>query len=549
MNKRFLLKLFLCVGLVISVALVLPHLDVRASSPLTITHTSKDDFVGGNLSDTLDIDTTPGKMKLTQDKHTYVSDLEAGFSPEEDVVLSDQVLSLGFDYGYDINRNTTPGLGSDTVYHSFLDPSNGYLYISTHAGGVAGGVTVIDTNSNTLVARYDSNSIPEMDNNTASTATHSFLDVSSGYLYISVQYNGLFVIDTETHTLVTRYYTGSTPALAHDNVRHSFMDPDTSYLYVSTNGGGLSVIDTNTDTLVTRYHTGSTPALADNSVYHSFLDSDTGHLYASTFNGLSVIDTNTDTLVTRYHTGSTPALASNRVRHSFLDSSNGYLYISMGGLYGGGGLSVIDTISNTLVTRYHAGSTPAIHSGVEHSFLDNSNGYLYISTGGSGNNGGLSVIDTTNNTLVARYDTDSIPALGNDLVYHSFLDSETGYLYVGAYHGGLSVIKTDPVYHQEGEYFSENIFLNQPWQGISVGKIIEDYGEVNVRYKTGHAVTAWFDGFEDADSYAGNYYGWGGHFIILWPKMVLLSCRTQITSGVGLHGLTLENQKIVYPPG
>ncbi len=229
---------------------------------------------------------------------------------------------------------------------------------------------------------------------------------------------------------------------------------------VSENGGGEVVINQGWS-----YAMETDPAVGNNHVYHSFLDETNNLLYASTYGGgLSVINTQgtvspaDDTLVTTYTTSSTPAIGDNYVYHSFLNETNNLLYVSTSG----GGLSVINTqgtvspADDTLVTTYTTSSTPAIGNNyVHHSFLDETNNLLYAST-----SGGLSVINTqgtvspADDTLVTTYTTSSTPAIGNNYVHHSFLDETNNLLYVSTYSGGLSVINLSS-YSASGTYLKD----------------------------------------------------------------------------------------------
>ena len=373
--------------------------------------------------------------------------------------------------GYAYTTETSPGLVSGTVQHTFL--SNDLLYVSTYGGGLS----VIDTKSTT---------------------------------------------DPGDDTLITRYHTGSTPALATNYVLHSFLNND--LLYITTYAGGLSVINTQgtvtaaDDTLVTRYHTGSTPALASNNAQHTFLDNNL--LYVSTYGGgVSVINTQgtvtaaDDTLVTRYHTGSTPALASNNIVNSSF--ANNLLYVSTWG----GGLSVINTqgtvtaADDTLVTRYHTGSTPALaDDDVFHTFLNNN--LLYISTWG-----GLSVINTqgtvsaADDTLVTRYHADGNPALSNDTndLYHTFLDNNL--LYISTAGGGLSVISAAGTYQPTGTYISNPRPIGvTPTTTLSVDATVSSGQNVLLSYRTGSSDSVWRDDFDTIDNYTLDPYGYGSSY-------------------------------------
>ena len=435
---------------------------------------------------------------------------------------------VGINQGWVYGVNTLPALESSFVQHSFID--NNLLYVSTYGGlSVINTEGTVDPVDDTLVTRYYTGSTPALGND---TVYHSFLD--NNLLYVSTN-GGLSVINTEgtvdpgDDTLVTTYTTGSTPALAHNDVENSFLDPITHLLYVSTYGGGLSVINTEgtvdpvDDTLVTRYYTGSTPALGNDTVYHTFLDSNL--LYVSTqAGGLSVINTEgtvdpgDDTLVTTYNTASTPALADNHVQYSYIDSTTHLLYASTNG-----GLSVINTegtvdpVDDTLVTRYYTGSTPALGSEiVYHSFLDNN--LLYVSTWG----GGLSVINTegtvdpVDDTLVTRYHVKSVPALSGNSVYHSFLDPTTDLLYVNVYYGsGLSVINLNDEYNAEGEFFgSAKRITETPTTTLTWNGDIPEDTAVSLQYRTGTSDAVYFNDFDDnlTTEYAGDYYGWGNVF-------------------------------------
>jgi N-acetylneuraminic acid mutarotase len=254
---------------------------------------------------------------------------------------------------------------------------------------------------------------------------------------------------------VFNYNIYSTPAIGYSDVDYSVLEGN-KYLYVSTYGGGLSVIDTkgtaspSDDTLVITYSTASIPAIAGNRVWHSWLDTTNNLLYVSTSGGLSVINTQgtaitaDDTLVITYSTASTPAIANNLVFHSWLDTANNLLYVSTGG-----GLSVINTkgtatiSDDTLAITYSTASIPAIaNNNVQRSWLDTANNLLYVSTGG-----GLSVINThgtattSDDTLWKNYTTTPTPAIASNNVFHSWLDSTSNLLYVST-DGGLSVIDT-----------------------------------------------------------------------------------------------------------
>ncbi|MEA3323139.1 MAG: SBBP repeat-containing protein [Patescibacteria group bacterium] len=146
-----------------------------------------------------------------------------------------------------------------------------------------------------------------------------------------------------------------------------------------------------------------------------------------------------------YTSETSPGSISDSIIHSFVDINNKLIYIST---YSG--LSVINTqgtidpSDDTLVTTYNTTSTPAIaNNRVYHSFLDTANNLIYISTV----DGGLSVINTqgtidpSDDTLVTTYNTTSTPAIAGNIVFYSSLDANHNILYVGT-RDGLSVINT-----------------------------------------------------------------------------------------------------------
>lgn len=476
--------------MLVGTVVILPRLDIRANSPFNITHTSQEDFAGGSVSETLDIDVSPGEVRLRQDKYTEDSNLEDGYSPAVDATVSENSISINKEYAY--STLSDPALASNNVIHSFLDPISGYLYVSTNEGGLS----VIDSEANTLVTRYHTGSTPALASNSVS---HSFLDPTTGYLYVSTN-EGLSVIDTEANTLVMQYHGSSTPALRSDNVVHSFLDPITGYLYVSCGGGGsiggLSVINTNTNTLVTDYHTGSIPALTNNNTRHSFIDPVTEYLYVSMLGsngGVIVIDVNTNTLVTRYHTGSAPVLISDLVSSSFLDPVSSYLYV-----HTWSGMSVINTETNALITHYNLDSTPALLAdSANDSFLDPVTGYLYVAT-----YNGISVINTETNTLVAHNHPGF--AKGSE---HLFIDSDTSSLYTST-GDGVGIISLSNQYNLSGRYIALPLLLSQPWHNVSWEEVIGDYGEVSLQYRTGYQDSVWIDQFATAENHVEDPYDW-----------------------------------------
>ena len=428
--------------------------------------------------------------------------------------------------GIEINQGYAypQGLDPGGSYSSFLD--NNLLYLSTNEGvWVINTQGTVDPNDDVLVVVYDTSSTPAL---AADTIYSSVL--YANLLYISTLNGGLSVINTQgtvdpgDDTLVTRYHTGSTPALASNRVLQTQLIDN--LLYIVTYGG-LSVIDTQgtvdstDDTLVTRYHTGSTPALASNQLRDVQIIE--GILYISTRGGgLSVINTQgtvdptDDTLVTRYYTGSTPALLDDRLESSSLVGN--LLYIASD--YNGG-LAVIDTKgtldpSDDTSEIYTSSSSPISFSfntsifpnSVTFSQYDTDDGYLYIAHYGAG----LYVVDTkmtntnADNTLVTHYYKDSNPSITSGILTRFFRAND--HLYISSYDSGLNVITPD-LFRSAGSFES----LAQPISTTPTTTIVMDSTVISgqsadLSYRSGATEAVWRDDFNSSSSYAGDLYGW-----------------------------------------
>lgn len=486
--------------MLVGMVVILPRLDIRANSSFTITHTTQEDFAGGSVSETLDIDVSPGEVRLKQDTNTLESELDEGYSPMNNTVVSEEQIMLNQGFTYNFSFSHLLGAG---VTLSFRDLDTGYLYVGTWNDGLV----VIDTNTNSVVTRYDTASTPALTDNSIDQAS-----INDGLLYISTYNNGLHVIDTKQTVdpsddiLVVRYSTSSSPTLptgpgTPNWVRHAFLDNQNNLLYISTHsyGAGVAVIDTNgtvtaaDDVLVKTYNQTTIPGSFIWYSEHTFLDSETGYLYVSS-DGVSVIDTNTDTLVTRYAVGHTS--------HSFLDSDTGYLYMSTNE-----GLIVIDVNSSAeIINYYYTGSDPALRSDlVKQSFVDPNTGYLYIAT-----TKGLSVIDTGTNTLVTHYNKDSLPALTNTGISHIFYDTVTNHMYLSG-EEGLDVIDITGNYSAVGSYYSSPYRISEiPSDTLKWAPLD---GNISLQYRVGEQNTVWMEDFDGGiGSYIGDSYDWGGSF-------------------------------------
>jgi|GEM_PF-3677253 len=526
-------------------------LAIKARASSRIVQTATEDFSKGTIDSSLENDTSEGKLKLKQNTDTHEDTKEEDFNEGE---LSNTQTFIGEDEGFKLDGSasyfsssyTTPKIANNTVYSAFLDSVHNLLYVNTNSGlSVINTQGTIATDDDTLVMTYSATSNPAIGDNYAYSA---FLDSAHNLLYVNNSV-GVSVINTQgtvsaaDDTLVTTYSTTSNPAIASDWANHAFLDSAHNLLYVSTGigdgSGGLSVINTqgtvnpDDDTLVTTYSSTSSPAIGTNgesTVNHAFLDSAHNLLYVSTGagigGGLSVINTqgtvnpDDDTLVTTYSSTSSPAIVDNQVNHAFLDSAHNLLYVSTGNLLGG--LSVINTQGtvnpddDTLVTTYSSTSSPAIAtSQARNAFLDSAHNLLYVSTRNK-----LSVINTqgtvttNDDTLVINYSTTSDPAIGNNWVNHSFLDSAHNLLYVSTA-GGLSVVATEETesYSSSGTYTSPILDLDHLYNLLSWEEEKNDNNNVSVETRTGHGEDVWSDNFNDNNTAnVGNLYSQPNEF-------------------------------------
>jgi hypothetical protein len=398
-------------------------------------------------------------------------------------------------------------------------------------------------------------------------------------LYISTYNAGLSVINTQgtvsaaDDTLVTRYHTGSSPALA-DDILYGKVVLAGNLLYIPTQAG-LSVINTQgtvsaaDDTLVTRYHTGSTPALQDNRMYGVSVQGNLIYAYyGQNGGGLSVIDTAgtldpvDDTLVTRYRAGGTPDLVGSvsRVMDTFFLGNLIYISTYAGGVYVVDTQGTLSAADDTIHTRYYSGSTPALTPlFVRNSFVEND--LLYITT-----NDGLTVINTqgtlsaADDTLVNRYYGDGTPQLINDYLYETIVDGdlirvagndsittintqgtlsaaddtiESTYgsrtpfriagspgatsifknndaIYLGA---GLAAVLTFGEYTQTGVYYSNPLVASaSDNSAFMVNATTSEDQSVTAFYRAGSTDAAWEDEFDTAGSFAGDSYSFGESF-------------------------------------
>ena len=196
------------------------------------------------------------------------------------------------------------------------------------------------------------------------------------------------------------------------------------------------------------------------------------------------------------------------------------------------GYSPVDSFSQSAVSEENGGeiiinqgytytpsTSPAIGSNyVLHSFLDSARNLLYVSTPG-----GLTVLNTqgtadpADDTLVKTYTTSTTPAIANNYVEHSFLDSARNLLYVSTYYGygGLTAINLDEHYNSSGIYVSQPVSPSSvPHNSVFWEENKTGGQNISVQTRTGDSDAVWMDEFDDGDTseYAGDYYEWDNPF-------------------------------------
>nr|MBP9752175.1 hypothetical protein [Candidatus Moranbacteria bacterium] len=538
----------------LSFSLLFPFPFFPAFAVSSHTWNTEDEFSTGTVSNTSIAQST--------------GDITLGHLPGSVIDGGEVLLGQSWKYG----TSSIPAIGSNDVYHFFLDSSTHLLYVSTGAG-----VSVIDTKNtdsmsdDEILITYNEDSTPALltDDLQGGEFHESFLDPTTDYLYMvkgwstDFSKNGLQVVDTKgtktvsDDTFVTSYTrSGSVARLTEDeDVMGCDMDYVAGVIYcVGNDSSRFSVIDTKKtkdpadDTSLSYrvdgvYNTtngvnslaSSTPKVAPlNGQNDLSFDSENHILYVTGQDGLFSLHTQgtispvddisyfyTPSGIFETTNSSAGLLVSASVflsgtanRVSFFGD---LLYVSTWG----GGLSVIDTkgtitpIDDELVVTYTTATTPAIGNNyVRRSSLQND--LLYVST-----NSGLSVIDTkgttdsADDTLVTTYTTTSTPAIGNNSTTHSFLDSFTRLLYVSTYSGGLSVIDLDEEYASPASYQSSvKKISDTPTDLLSFSRTQSDDQSTAIRYRTGDSGAVFFNDFDDdsTSEYLGDFYAWGNPF-------------------------------------
>jgi YVTN family beta-propeller protein len=261
-------------------------------------------------------------------------------------------------------RGTTAIPVGDEPHSVAITPDGRRIYVTNYASG---NVSVIDTNSNSVIT-----TIPVGDRPEAVAIT------PDGHAYITT-FDLLVVIDTTSNTITTTIPDLYPTAVA--------ITPDGHHAYV-TNGGidSMSIINTTSNTVTTTipipYAFGSHRVAITPDGHHAYIT----HPNSDT---VSVIDTTSNTVTT------TIVVGVGGSPHGVAITPDGHhAYIAN---HSGGNVSVIDTASNTITTTIPA-SLPmdvAISPDGHHA---------YITTFGH-----VMVIDTTSNAVsttipIGQYD-------------------------------------------------------------------------------------------------------------------------------------------------
>jgi hypothetical protein len=455
----------------------------------------------------------------TEDTITLTHDMEGA-------VFDDTEVELGNEHEY--NFANFEGVGG-IARHSYLDETNGLLYVAVE-GSPLGGVVVVDTKEtyydatdDESIFHYATSTSPSIE---VPSAHHVYLDTNTNLLYISVRYGGgLTVIDTlgnanpADDVVVKTYKTDTVPAIAGNDVLGVDLDMQNNLIYVQTHSG-VSVLNTfgtkdpADDVLVGHYRTDTSPAIVNNIVYSAFLDNEL--LYVNTPSGISVINTygtvtlDDDTLVTHYSATSMPALCGNGVRYSFLDTERNLLYASVDSC----GVSVINTQGTTdpgddeLVITYNSNSSPSISANYSwSSVLDTDHNLLYVASHKTDVINTQGTIDPSDDELVDQIDACS----SHSLMYSQ--DSDV--LYTSSY---CSIVE---VSIRAGRYLVSSEIAGPPHRigespttTLTYTRTLASDHTTLLQYRSGDETSVYDNEFDDdlTTEFVGDYYDWGHPF-------------------------------------
>ena len=296
---------------------------------------------------------------------------------------------------------TTPAIGSGVVRGSVMDEANGLLYVGMFSGD---GIYVIDTqgtsdaSDDTLLRVYNAGSTPAIG---TGGITGMDFDSTTGFLWVSVYDDGLYVIDTGNNkiagddTIHFLYSTGSTPALS-DNRPYGFHRGSDGLLVVAGYQVGVTLINTqNTvsaadDVQVAVYSQATAPVtISHQRSLDVHYDVTGSAVYVANFGGLDVIDLagtpftpGDDTLAGTYNTSSSPSISWDAAYRLGFDDARGLLIAT------GSDVVVIDTNStatmadDTSYVRYTATELGQFGWGGSGVFYDASTTTIYWGAGG-----------------------------------------------------------------------------------------------------------------------------------------------------------------------
>jgi hypothetical protein len=215
------------------------------------------------------------------------------------------------------NSVSSPALPYNKVQHSFLD-SRGLLYVSTNGGGLS----VVDTKQ--TPAQADDVAVAWYGKQNGFLGSdrvyHAWLDEASGLLYVSTWSGGLSIVDTkqtvdpQDDVLLSSFNASSHIAIAGEKVKKSIMID--GRLFVAAYGDGLYEIAINDplraddDVLLNRF-TARNGSLPSDDVSDIYFDQKEKVLAVSTYSGVSLFDVSGETLpIERFDESSSPALLS-----------------------------------------------------------------------------------------------------------------------------------------------------------------------------------------------------------------------------------------------
>lgn len=510
----------------------------------TWTQTSQADWQTGTLSELNASDDLVLSSDQNEIVHTSKNDFLTGYSEnfEHDVIVnSDGTVSLSKYFSY--NATSSPRIAENYLVTINKDITSGLLYV----GGSNKGLSVIDTKNTVttsddeLVAVYDTDSTPAIPNN---RINYTWLDNTNNLLYVHTNAGVTVINDQGTVTmdddvLIGTYSTLSTPAIPGNSMDHGWMDQSTNYLYFSDYSTGLTVIDTkgtfndiSDDTFVITYNNVSTPALSAINAVHSWKDDVTGFLYVSvnrSTGGLNVIDTKMttstadDVLINVYNTFSAPTIHTNFIKSSYMSTTTSMLYLN------GSGVIIIDTnFTTSTVDDVAAGiittagtviagnysysfNVPNNVNLIYDSYLDEDSDYLYVyGWEGIGMVNTDGTATTVDDVLLYNFSTSTVLAMDGSTIADALYDKDNNILYVATDQNGLVAYNFE--YNNDGEYLSPLVAIASSSKTISWDVSTSTGTSIDIQTRTGSSTSYWEDEFDDGATSTVEDFSGGGMF-------------------------------------